>query len=85
MKPKTWHEISNGTAYKLSVAEFKGMTIQALQDIRVDIIEIKGKVEAIDTRTIANQNDISKAKGYAMGLGAVAGFLTSLFKDNFFK
>lgn len=30
---KNWNNITNGDGYKLSMAEFKGATIQALQDI----------------------------------------------------
>jgi len=36
-----WENISTNETYKLSIAEFKGMTIQALQDIRNDIKDIK--------------------------------------------
>ena len=32
-----WDQITTDEAYKLSMAEFRGMTIQALKDIREDI------------------------------------------------
>ena len=37
-----WNEISTEEAYRLSQAEFKGLTLQALKDIRSDIQELKG-------------------------------------------
>lgn len=36
-----WKDISTDEAYKLSQAEFKGMALQAFQDIRNDIHEMK--------------------------------------------
>ena len=32
-----WNQITTDEAYRLSQAEFKGMTIQALQDLKEDI------------------------------------------------
>ena len=40
-KTYTLEEITTEQTYKLSQAEFKGMVIQALSDIRSDIKEIK--------------------------------------------
>ena len=40
-----WNEIDSQAAYNLSQAEFKGMTIQALQDIRNDINTINREKE----------------------------------------
>lgn len=37
-----WDNITNDEAYRLSQAEFKGMAIQALQDIRSDIKDLQG-------------------------------------------
>ena len=37
-----WNNITTEEAYRLSQAEFRGMTIQALKDIRCDIQELKG-------------------------------------------
>tara|TARA_Y100000310_G_scaffold313745_1_gene362464 strand:+ start:269 stop:568 length:300 start_codon:yes stop_codon:yes gene_type:complete len=82
---KDWHKIENGEALRLSQAEFKGMTIQALQDIRDDIAEIKDEMKTINSLAVKNQNEISKAKGYAAGLGAAAGLLVGFFKDQFLK
>ena len=36
-----WEQLSPSEAYRLSQAEFKGMTLQALQDIRSEISEMK--------------------------------------------
>ncbi len=36
-----WNSITTDEAYRLSQAEFKGMTLQALQDIRNQISEIE--------------------------------------------
>ena len=41
LKPEDWQTLSTDEAYKLSVAEFRGMVLQSLQDIREDIKEIK--------------------------------------------
>ena len=37
-----WNEITTEESYRLSQAEFKGMTIQALKDIRSDIQDLQG-------------------------------------------
>ena len=37
-----WDQISSEEAFRLSSAEFRGMTIQALKDIREDINDLKG-------------------------------------------
>ena len=42
MNNTNWNEITTEEAYRLSQAEFKGMTMQALKDIREDIQESKG-------------------------------------------
>ena len=42
MNNTNWNEITTEEAYRLSQAEFKGMTMQALKDIREDIQELKG-------------------------------------------
>jgi len=36
-----WNTITSEEAYRLGQAEFRGMTIQALKDIKEDIAEIK--------------------------------------------
>ena len=36
-----WNDITTEETYRLSQAEFKGMVIQALKDIRCDIQELK--------------------------------------------
>lgn len=43
MEAKDWNTISSEEAYRLGQAEFRGMTIQALKDIKEDIAEIKGQ------------------------------------------
>ena len=37
MLNKAWDQITSAEAYRLQNAEFRGMTIQALKDIREDI------------------------------------------------
>lgn len=38
---KHWSEISSGESYKLSMAEFKGATIQALKDLDKRVASIE--------------------------------------------
>ena len=40
-----WSDIDSADAYRLSQAEFKGMAIQALQDLKEDVNEIKRQNE----------------------------------------
>ena len=40
-KMANWNEITTDETFRLSQAEFKGMTIQALKDIRSDIKELQ--------------------------------------------
>jgi len=49
--PKNWHEITSEEAYRLSIAEFKGATLQALQslDRRIASIETYNR----DTRLVS--------------------------------
>lgn len=58
-----WKNVSTDEAYKLSQAEFKGMVIQSLQDIREDIKEI--------------QQDAKVRNWITFGIGGVAGLLAS--------
>ncbi len=41
ISPKDWVDITTEQAYRLDNAKFQGTTIQALQDIREDIKDIK--------------------------------------------
>ncbi len=67
LKPSDWQEVSTDEAYKLSVAEFRGMVLQSLQDIRGDIKDI--------------QMD-AKIRGYiTFAIGGVAGIVTSVLAN----
>lgn len=48
---KNWSEITNEESYRLSMAEFKGASIQALQDLdkRISGIEVHNR----DTRIVS--------------------------------
>ena len=61
---KSWNEITSTEAYRLQNAEFHGMTIQALKDIREDIAEIK------------QQNNVTR--WISMGIAGVAGILSGI-------
>lgn len=63
LKRKDWQEISTEDVYKLSMSEFKGTTIQALQDIREDIKDI--------------QNDAKIRNWITFGIGGLAGIIAS--------
>jgi hypothetical protein len=58
-----WKDITTDEAYRLDNAKFQGMTIQALQDLRNDIDELK------------TQNNNKNIISYTISLviGAVAG------------
>lgn len=63
-----WKDISTDDVYKLSMSEFKGATIQALQDIREDIKDLQQDAKV--------RNWITFGIGGASGI--VASILTSL-------
>ena len=64
MLNKSWNEITSAEAYRLQNAEFHGMTIQALKDIREDIAEIK------------QQNNVTR--WISMGIAGVAEILSGI-------
>ena len=41
MASSKWNELTNSQAFQLSQAEFKGMTMQALKDIKEDISQLQ--------------------------------------------
>ena len=61
-----WKDITTDEAYRLDNAKFQGMTIQALQDLRNDIDELK------------TQNNNKNLISYAISLviGAIGGLFT---------
>lgn len=64
MKAADWKNITTDNAYQLSMSEFKGTTIQALQDIREDIKDI--------------QQDANVRNWITFGIGGLAGLISSL-------
>lgn len=65
---RNWDEITTNEAYMLSQAEFRGMVIQALSDIRSDIQELK-----------ADRN----AKNYiSYAVAAIVGAISGMFGGN---
>ena len=66
-----WQQMNADQAYKLSIAEFKGTTIQALQDIRSDISDMK--------------QDQKIMRWISFGLGGAGGMLISVLSALGFK
>lgn len=64
LKAADWKDISTDEAYKLSQAEFKGMVLQSLQDIREDIKDL--------------QQDAKIRNWITFGIGSLAGIITSI-------
>ncbi len=64
LQAKDWQDISTNEAYRLSVAEFRGMVLQSLQDIRGDIKDI--------------QQDTKIRSYITFAVGGIAGVVTSL-------
>ena len=60
-----WNNITSNEAFRLSQAEFKGMTIQALQDIKSDIKDL--------------QSFNSNSRYISMIIAGVAGVISGLF------
>lgn len=63
LKASDWKDISTDDVYKLSMSEFRGATIQALQDIREDIKEI--------------QQDAKVRNWITFGIGGISGLIAS--------
>ncbi len=64
LKAVDWKDISTDDAYQLSMSEFKGTTIQALQDLRDDVRELK--------------QDAKVRNWITFGIGGLAGLIASL-------
>lgn len=64
LKASDWKDISTDDAYKLSMSEFKGITTQALQDIREDIKDL--------------QQDAKVRNWITFGIGALSATITSI-------
>jgi len=60
-----WNKITTDEAYRLSQAEFKGMSIQALQDLQRDVQELK------------NYNN--NTRYISMGIAGISGIVASIF------
>lgn len=69
MDYKNWYKTNNDQAFKMSMAEFRGMTIQALIDIRKDIRN--------------NRKDINNLKLVSATVGAVGGLVVSILSNMF--
>jgi hypothetical protein len=64
LRASNWKNISTDDVYQLSMSEFKGATIQALQDIREDIKDIK--------------KDAQVRGWISFGIGGAAGLIASI-------
>lgn len=64
MTRQTLDQINSEEAYRMSQAEFKGMVIQSLKDIREDIADIK------------TQNNV--VKWISFGIAGLTGLVSSL-------
>lgn len=64
LKTADWKNITTDDVYQLSQAEFKGATIQALQDIREDIKEL--------------QQDAKVRNWITFGIGGASGLIASI-------
>lgn len=59
-----WKDISTEQAYKMTMAEFKGATIQALQDMKDDIKEM--------------QQDAKVRNWITFGIGSLSGLIAAI-------
>ena len=66
-----WNHITNEEAFRLSQAEFKGMTMQALKDIRADINQL--------------QNYNNNTRYISMILAGIAGIVSGFFGSSIQK
>lgn len=65
MQNNNWKELSNDQAYKLSMSEFKGATIQALKDI--------------DSRVEKLESYNSNTRIISLALSGITGIVAGLF------
>ena len=68
MTRKTLSEITLEESYRLDNAEFKGMVIQSLKDIREDVTDIK------------TQNNVTR--WISMGVAGIAGIASGMMSRN---
>ncbi len=64
LKVSDWKDITTDDVYQLSMSEFKGATIQALQDLREDIKELK--------------QDARVRNWITFGIGGLSGLIASV-------
>ena len=70
-KNKNWEDLNSNETYKLNMAEFRGMTIQALQNIKEDLKEVK-------QNQLNLQSQVNNQKLIAMVMGGVAGVVAAI-------
>lgn len=72
MDEKKWFELRQDEAYLLSMAEFKGATLQALKELREDVNENRKSIKRVDEQ-------VSNLKVISATIGALGGVATSIF------
>lgn len=71
LKSHEWHDLKDEEAYRMTMAEFKGMVMQALKDIKDDVQDVKQKQDNL-------QNQLNNQKLIAAIIGGFGGIITSL-------
>lgn len=69
---RNWENLNKDDAYKMNMAEFKGQTIQALQDIKENQTRLQNSI-------IEVQNQVNSQKLIAAIMGGISGIVTALF------
>ncbi len=69
-QPNNWSAYPTEQAYRLQQAEFKGMTLQAMQDIRDDIKLMRDDIKEI-------KKDKNTDRYIAMLLGGLSGIISN--------
>lgn len=71
MDKKEWYELRQDEAYKLSMAEFKGATLQALKEMRNDVNENRQGIQNVE-------NKVNNLRVISGTIGAIGGIVTTL-------
>ena len=79
---KKWDELKEAESYKLSQAQFKGMVIQGMQDIRICVKDNKSDIKDLRKENKTDYKDLQKQvngiKLISAVMGGIAGIVTAV-------
>ena len=75
---KEWGKITSEEAYRLSMAEFKGATMHALQDLKEMHSSNSEQIKTVDGKVEKISDKVGNLKLISGTIGAVGGIITAI-------